>query len=311
MSQEYAFSILVVTYNPIWEKLRLTLDAIINQTFTDYELLIVDDGSKNNLENEISLYMQKSCVKNFVHIKNSVNQGTVKNIISGLERCKGKYVKSFGPGDYFANNNSLETIFSYMEKNSLDACWGLVKSYINTPEGERQFVYRAHPLDIDAYRKYNVDRIRENLIYYSDSAHGASMVFTTQKWLKYLKMIEGYVRYAEDLSQILMAIEEEPIHLLDEEIICYEVGEGISTAKNSAFMKLLETDVQRFYELAEEKYSNDINILKRKRVEKFYVIKNLYIRTICRFFVNPGMVLFLGRAFVQRILHKHNYNEHL
>lgn len=308
MQQEYAFSIVVVTYNPIWEKLKLTLDAIVDQTFTDYELLIVDDGSNDSLEDEILLYVQEREIKNFQHKKNSVNHGTVKNLISGLERCKGKYVKCIGPGDYFASKDSLAIIYSYLEKNSLDACWGLVKSYINIAGGKRKFVYRAHPLDIEAYRRYNVGRIRENLIYYSDSAHGASMVFATQKLLKYLRIIEGYVIYAEDLSQILMAIEEEPIHLLDEEIICYEVGEGISTAKNDTFMKLLERDVQKFYELAEMKYPNDKNLLKRKRVQKFYRIKNLYIRTICRFFVNPGMVFFLFRAFMQRVLHKHNYS---
>lgn len=304
-SKEYSFSILVITYNPIWEKLKLTLDAILDQSFKDYELLIVDDGSDDNLERDIALYMQDRIVKNFLHIRNPINQGTVKNILSGLENCKGKYVKCFGPGDYFVNSDSLETVFAYLEENSIDACWGLVKSYINRSTGEKQFIYRAHPLDIDAYRKYNVGRIVENLIFYSDSAHGASMFFNTQKWMRYLKMLEGHVRYAEDLSQILIAIEEEPIRLLDEEIICYEVGEGISTSSNSTFRKLLEKDVENFYELIAAMYPNNKYIAKRNRIKKFYVIKNLYLRTICRFFVNPGMFFFLGRAFIQRILHRH------
>jgi len=286
----------------------LTLDAIIAQSFTDYELLIVDDGSENNLEDVITLYMQNKKVKRFLHIKNSINQGTVKNILSGLEKCRGKYVKCFGPGDYFADKNSLEAVYRYLEENSLDGCWGLVRSYINTSMGEKKFIYRAHPLDIDAYRKYDVDRIVENLIFYSDSAHGAAMFFKVEKWIKYLKIMENHVRYAEDMSQILIAIEEEPIRLLDKEIICYEVGEGISTAHNSTFRKLLEKDVQNFFELVEEMYPNNKYIAKRNRIKKFYIIKNLYLRTMCRFFVNPGMVLFLGRAFIQRILHRHNSN---
>lgn len=305
-SKQYSFSILVITYNPIWEKLKLTLDAIVNQTFTDYELIIADDGSENNLEDDITLYLKNKKVKNFLHIKNSINQGTVKNIISGLEHCKGKYVKCFGPGDYFADNNSLELVYTYLEHYSLDACWGLVRSYINTSNGEKQFVYRAHPLDIDAYRKYDVNRIIENLIFYSDSAHGAAMFFEREKWIKYLKKIEGHVRYAEDLSQILIALEEEPIRLFDKEIICYEVGEGISTAPSSRYRKLLEADLKNFYELVENMYPDNINIVKRNRVKKFYVIKNLYLRTICRFFVNPGMIFFLGRACIQRIMRKHN-----
>ena len=81
ISKKYAFTILVITYNPIWEKLKLTLDAIVEQTFTDYELLIADDGSENNLADEIASYMENRKVDNFLHIKNSINQGTVKENI--------------------------------------------------------------------------------------------------------------------------------------------------------------------------------------------------------------------------------------
>lgn len=305
MNSKYTFSIMIVTYNPIWEKLKLTLDAIIEQNFKDYELIIVDDGSKNNLENEICSYMHRNPIKNFRHIKNEVNQGTVRNIISGLCHCSGEYVKVFGPGDYFAANDSLETVYSYLKKNKLDVCWGLVKSYVNTPNGKREFVYRAHPLDIEAYRKYDVERIRENLIYYSDSAHGASIFIKTEKFRHYLDMIVPYVRYAEDLIQIPIALDEEPIHLLNEEIICYEVGEGISTAKKSGTYKLLERDVHDLYEMLEKNYPENRYLIKRKRIEKFYAIKNLYLRTMCRFFVNPGMVIFLTRALGQRIRHRH------
>ena len=131
------------------------------------------------------------------------------------------------------------------------------------------------------------------------------MFFKTENWIKFLKVVEGHVKYAEDLSQILIALEKEPIRLFDKEIVCYEVGEGISTAHNSIFRKMLEKDVQNFYKLLEEMYPNNKYIAKRKRIEHFYIIKNLYLRTICRFFVNPGMILFLGRALVQRILHRH------
>src|SRR5882672_1834830 len=41
------FSIVIPTYNRA-AKLKLTLDSVIAQTFTDFEVLVMDDGSSDN-----------------------------------------------------------------------------------------------------------------------------------------------------------------------------------------------------------------------------------------------------------------------
>ena len=304
-NEKFEFTIQIVTYNPQWDKLRFTLDAILLQSFKNYEIQIVDDGSEDCLEELIKEYVATHRIVNFQHIKNKQNQGTVKNIISGLERAQGKYVCCFGPGDSFATIDALKMVHSYLDSNSFEACWSPVQPFVCDDTGKRKEVYRAKPLDIDAYREYHVNRIYENMIVYSDQAHGASMIMTRDKWLKYLCLIVDKVKYAEDLALVLLALEEEPVHLLDEVLIYYEVGEGISTRKDQEWINLLNEDLNCLYRLAGEMFPNNPYIKKRARLNKFQKINNLYLRTMLRFFVNPGMVFFLSRALMQRIMHKH------
>ena len=42
------FSIIITTYNRI-NKLKISLESVLNQTFTDYEILVMDDGSTMEL----------------------------------------------------------------------------------------------------------------------------------------------------------------------------------------------------------------------------------------------------------------------
>ena len=305
MKEEYTFTVQIVTYNPRWDKLKFTLDSILLQSFKDYELMIVDDGSKDCLERLIKEYVNKHSIINFRHVRNKHNQGTVRNIISGLEIAKGKYIRCLGAGDAFASTESLQMIYDYLEENKFDACWGLVQPFIYDNEGKRHSVYRVKPFDIDAYRTYNLRRIMENMIVYSDQAHGASITMKREKWLNYLNIIADKVKYAEDLAQILIALDEEPIHLLDEVIIYYEEGDGISTANNRIWLKRLQDDVNHLYEYAKSCYPENLYIRKRMHVNRFQNVNNLYLRTVLRFFINPGMIFYLGRALKQRIMKKH------
>ena len=56
-------------------------------------------------------------------IEHKENQGTVKNLRSGLENCSGKYVRDVGPGDMFYTRNALREIYDFMERKQCDSCF--------------------------------------------------------------------------------------------------------------------------------------------------------------------------------------------
>lgn len=68
------------------------------QTFKDYEIVVSDDGSEENCFDKIEAYFTAHQFANYTLIPHEKNQGTVKNLIDGLAKAKGKYVRDFGPG---------------------------------------------------------------------------------------------------------------------------------------------------------------------------------------------------------------------
>lgn len=293
------FSVLLVTYNADLSKIWFTLNSVLAQRFSDYEIVISDDGSKDNHFAEITEYFGKRGFTNYTLVANEKNQGTVKNLIAGLMQAKGKYVRDFGPGDAFYAEDTMQHLYDFMESHSYEACFGRLKGYHINEAGmpERRSFY--HPMDLDAYRR-GEERILKNLILYSDHVSGAATCYTREYYLEYLTKLRDIVIYEEDIFQVLAALEGRRLQLLDENIVWYEVGEGTSTQKHSRFEELLRQDVARFYEMLYERFPDNPYVKKRKKLSGFYRIKNLYIRTILRFFANPDALRYFCGAMLQK-----------
>ncbi len=83
------FSIIVPVYNTE-EYLERCLDSILNQTYDDYEVIIVNDGSTDNSKNIISEYVNKN-PKKFIQI-NKKNGGLSSARNKGVTKARGEYL---------------------------------------------------------------------------------------------------------------------------------------------------------------------------------------------------------------------------
>ena len=93
-------SIIVPVYNA--EKfLRRCIDSILAQTFTDWELLLIDDGSKDASGNICDEYATKDgCIRVF-HKENG-GVSSARNL--GLDHAKGEWVTFVDSDDYIEEN---------------------------------------------------------------------------------------------------------------------------------------------------------------------------------------------------------------
>ena len=295
---EYFFTVMVETYNTDWSKLRLTLNSILRQSFSDYEIVIADDGSAETLEDKVRAYFKAKSFDRFTLVMNKENQGTVRNIISGLKVAKGRYIRDFGVGDLFADTEVLKRLHVYLAENEYEAVAGLMKGFTITDKGvlARQF---NHPFDIQAYRKGRDNRILRNLAIYSDNFSGAALCMQKDYYLEYMERISPIVKYKEDIFQLLAALEGRRVVLWNDYMVLYEMGSGISTGGSGRFAELLAKDTDSFYEYIIENYSDNKYVKKRAKLQKYYKYRNVYIRTVLRFTKNPGLVLYLISHYIQ------------
>lgn len=287
------FTILIVTYNPIWEKLKLTLDSVLCQTFTDYEIVVTDDGSEDDLSGRLTEYFKERGFTRYTLVPHKENQGTVKNLMDGLAQAQGTYIRDFGPGDAFYSEHTLQQVCDFMEGSGCEACFGLMKGYCVREDGSIDYVDFPHPFDLEAYRARDEERIQKNLVLYRDNASGAATCYTRAFFAEYLERIAGTVKYTEDILQVLAGLDGRAFHFFPDHLVWYEADTGVSTRKKSRFAELLAQDVERFYAMVQREYGDNKFVRRQRRVLGLYKIRNLYLRTMLRVFVNPDAVRYL------------------
>ena len=108
-------SVIVPIYN-VAEYLEECLSSLENQTFLDFEVIMVNDGSEDGSAEIAGRFERRN--SHFVLI-NRENGGLSAARNTGLAAARGKYVYFLDSDDFLAND-ALETLYSYSEKKNLD-----------------------------------------------------------------------------------------------------------------------------------------------------------------------------------------------
>lgn len=110
-------SVILPAYNA--EKyLREAIDSILAQTYTNFELLVINDGSTDKTE-EIILSYSDSRIR---YIKNEENLKLIKTLNKGIDLARGKYIARMDADD-ISLPCRLEKELDFMEKHpDISAC---------------------------------------------------------------------------------------------------------------------------------------------------------------------------------------------
>ena len=90
------YSIIIPVYNTE-EYLKKCLESVVNQTYKDFEVIIVNDGTEDNSQSIIDAYTQK--YKNVSYIIQK-NQGLSMARNNGIKKSKGKFFLLLDSDDY-------------------------------------------------------------------------------------------------------------------------------------------------------------------------------------------------------------------
>lgn len=119
-------SIIIPTFNSA-NTLHETLDSIISQTFTDWEVLIMDGVSTDNTIRNAQSYQNKR-----IRIFSEPNEGLFDAMNKGIDKADGEWLYFLRSDDYLLNNNVLKEVFEQID-DSFDVVYGEAMSNHLTP----------------------------------------------------------------------------------------------------------------------------------------------------------------------------------
>lgn len=129
------FTICIPAYNRAHTILR-TLESVKNQAFSSYEVLIVDDGSKDDTKTVVEKYIQENGLeeKFFYYFKENGGKHTALNF--GIDKAKGEFFVILDSDDWLTEN-ALEIMHGYCEQIANDDSYcGVMGKSVNSATGE-------------------------------------------------------------------------------------------------------------------------------------------------------------------------------
>jgi glycosyltransferase involved in cell wall biosynthesis len=134
------FSIVIPVYK-VEKYLKECVDSVLTQSFIDYEIILVDDGSPDNCPKICDNYAKNDKRIQVIHKENKGGKvADARN--EGIRKAKGEYLVNLDGDDKFSNNDSLRNLFSVIQKYKTNVVLCLNVS-VFTDNGEPYIVRNA------------------------------------------------------------------------------------------------------------------------------------------------------------------------
>jgi len=89
---------------------KQTLDSILEDTYPNKEIIIINDGSTNPDDSNIIDWIEKNDNKLYINYIKRKNKGVTKTLNELIELSKGKYIAVCASDDYFINNTITKRV---------------------------------------------------------------------------------------------------------------------------------------------------------------------------------------------------------
>jgi len=209
--QKGLISVIVPIYNSgIY--LRECLDSIFAQTFTNWEALLIDDGSTDNTGKIVDEYAEKDSRFIAIHKQNG---GVLSARKAGLENSKGEFIANLDSDDAY-NQQFLEKMYGKITETDSDFVWcknQLEDNYVDD---------HYHVTDY----KWNEDK--------SKNVEVMLMLARGVSWLTWDKLIKREIYAKVRFPNVNVIFGEDPIQMLQ---IAYHSNSAAFISENLYFYK--------------------------------------------------------------------------
>ena len=272
-------SVIIPVYN-VEEYLRKCLDSVINQTYTNLEIICIDDGTQDNCGAILDEYAQKDSRIIVIHQENA---GVAAARNRGLDIAKGEYI-AFVDSDDWLEPECYETMVKQMEENpdvDLVSCGVNIIDNINCDKKKYQSMANWYTYPFSGKKELSTQIGRR--------ITGAVWQFLFKSILiKNTSLRFSHYKFSEDLLFIMKYISNiKKIYFNDDKVYNYVQRQSSAMTKYGHQANPLFANYSYISQL-EELY----NFYKSKNNLDFFYnyIFRRYFNTICytTSFVNPS-----------------------
>lgn len=228
--------------------LREALESILNQTYKNLEILIINDGSKDQSEEIILSYTDKR----IRYIKNQENIKLISTLNLGIKEAKGKYIARMDADDV-SMLNRIEKQVCFLEENpSYILCGSNVKLIKNDQKTDEIIHYHNDSSDI-----------KFALAFYCPFIHPTILI---RKEILDMHNIfyDPLFLHAEDYYLWTKLVDLGDFVNLPEELIYYRIHEHQISTEYREFQKIKMKEIQKEFlvDILKNKFTSDeIDIL--------------------------------------------------
>ena len=276
--------------------IKRCIESVLNQTYKNIELILINDGSTDNSINILNSYKNKN--ENILVIdKKNEGVATTRNL--GIEKATGKYIMFIDNDDYI-ENNYIEDYINNINDNDI-----LIGGYERVTESKVLFSYVLRNTEWSKYiivapwaKLYRTDFLRENDIKFLNYNIGEDVYFSIKAYSFNPKISfinnNGYKWYfnqksVSNTSQRGLKDDVDIFYLLDK---IYSISDKHS--------ELLEYYLRRYciwYLLFSGRYASSEKFIEQvKYVDKWFEDKNI------KKFISPLSNKISGESYKNRMI---------
>jgi glycosyltransferase involved in cell wall biosynthesis len=226
-------SILMPTYNRAL-LIGKSIESVIAQNYSNWELLVIDDGSTDGTQKIINEYSANDKRIKLLSIPRTKFNGISKYLNYGIEKSNGKYIARIDDDDFWCNKNKLSQQVDFLEKNP---DYVLVGGGVQLVDNDGKVMY-------EFFENHTDEEIRKNALKSNPFSH-SSVLF--RKDIAQLVGCYGCFRNAEDWEFWLRLGKKGKLYNFNEYYTAYlYAGQNLSTNSQKDIVKNVYEIIKKY-----------------------------------------------------------------
>ncbi len=234
MSKNIKISVVIPAYNH--EKyIGDTIRSVIEQSYEDFELIIINDGSTDGTDREI----RKISDDRIVYITRE-NKGAHNTINEGIDASKGEYISILNSDDVYTSDRLAKCV-NFLEQNQ---DYSAVISEVSGIDDNGESVLLNKTPHIEAWLNWYKDAlglIDKHGMYIG--SFGVNLLITTSNCFIRKTVFDNVgkfkgLRYTHDWDMLLRIAQSNKIHLLRESLLQYRIHQSNTVHEDDSEAKV-------------------------------------------------------------------------